>query len=320
MNYLKRLNKKRIWLITGVAGFIGSNTADFLLKNNQVVIGIDNLKTSSLNNLRNLKKHKNFKFYKFNLEKKFDFKNKIDFCIHFAALNSVPRSFDYPSEVSKNNILSFINIILLCKKLKIKKVVYASSSSVYGNTTKKTKKEDQKLNPISPYAVSKKVNEYHADIYASKEMKIIGLRFFNIYGHNQKNDKKYSAVIPSWINSIEKNNSIKVFGSSIREFCYIDDAVRSILLACFYKIKKDHEVFNISGGKKISIKKLATKFKKVFGNKHTKILLKKSRKGDVKIARASMKKIYQYMGFKPKYSIDEGLSKIKEIINLDENN
>tara|TARA_B110000977_G_scaffold168159_1_gene217182 strand:- start:5727 stop:6680 length:954 start_codon:yes stop_codon:yes gene_type:complete len=316
MSYKKKLKKKYVWLITGVAGFIGSNTAEFLLKNNQIVVGVDNLKTSSANNLKNLNKYKNFKFYKFNLEEKFNLKKKIDFCIHLAALNSVPRSFDYPSKVTKNNILSFINVVLLCKNLKINKIVYASSSSVYGNSTKKIKQENQILKPISPYAISKVTNEQHAKIYSNKKMKIRGLRFFNIYGHNQKNDKKYSAVIPTWIDSLKKKNIIEVFGGSIREFCYIDDAIRAILLVSFSKIKKDHEIFNISGGKKINIKDLAIKFKKIFGNSDTKIIIKKSRKGDIKVAKASMKKIKKYTRFEPRTSIDEGLEKIKSHINI----
>ena len=313
INLIHKLKKKRVWLITGVAGFIGSNTANFLLKNKQIVIGIDKLKSKNINGL---KKYKNFHFQKINLLKKITLIKKIDFCIHLAALNSVPRSFDYPEEVSKNNILSFLNIILLCDKLKIKKIIYASSSSVYGNSDKKIKKENQKTNPISPYAVSKVTNEQHAKIYSNKKMKIIGLRFFNIYGHNQKKDKRYSAVIPSWLISIKKKNKINVFGGSLREFCYIDDAVHAILLSAFCKIKNNNEIFNISGGKKINIRALAIKFKKIFGNKNTKIIRKKSREGDVKIALASLSKIKKYTSFKPSTSIDKGLEKIKSHISF----
>ncbi len=311
INLIQNLKKKRVWLITGVAGFIGSNTANFLLRNKQIVIGIDKLNTK---NIKGLKKYKNFHFKKIDLLKKIKLIKKIDFCIHLAALNSVPRSFDYPKEVSKNNILSFLNIILLCNKLKIKKIIYASSSSVYGNSDKKIKRENQKINPISPYAVSKITNEYHAKIYSNKAMKIIGLRFFNVYGHNQKIDNRYSAVIPTWLNSIKKKNEIVVFGGSTREFCYIDDAVRSILLTALCKIKKNNEIFNISGGKKINIRTLAIKFKKIFGKKNTKIIKKKSRKGDVKIAQASLSKIKRYTNFKPIISIDEGLEKIKSLV------
>ena len=313
LKLINRLKRKRIWLITGVAGFIGSNTAYYLLKNNQIVLGIDNLKTSEISNLKKLRKFKNFKFYKLDLTRKFQINKKVDYCIHLAALNSVPRSFDYPIEVSQNNILSFINVISFCAKINVRKIIYASSSSVYGNSKKKIKKETQYIDPISPYAISKITNEYFAKIYSNKFMKIIGLRFFNVYGYNQKNQKKYSAVIPTWLNSIKKKNIIEVFGDSSREFCYIDDAVRSILLTAFYKSRKNYEIFNISGGKKINIKNLAKKFKNIFGNQNTKIVYKKIRVGDIKNAQASIRKIKECTGFEPKFNIDEGLKKIKYI-------
>ena len=307
MNIQKKLVFKKTWLVTGVAGFIGSNTAEFLLKYKQNVIGLDNLITGSKKNLIKLKKYKNFKFIKHDLNKRILINKKIDFCIHMAALNSVPRSFDNPNQVLKNNISSLLNIILFCKYKKIKKLIYASSSSVYGEVVKGKKKETQKLKPISPYAISKVTNELIADIYADKNFKCVGLRFFNIYGYNQKNDIKYSAVLPSWIRSLKKNNKINVFGNSLREFCYIDDAIKSILLSVFINLKNNHEVLNISGGKGVKLKDFAKKFKSIFGNSNTKIILKKTRHRDIKIAKADLIKTKKYIGFKPSISIINGL-------------
>lgn len=308
----KLLHSKKKWLITGVAGFIGSNLAHFLLENNQIVFGIDNIMSGKIQNLKVLKKYNNFTFFKIDLAKEFKLNLKVDYCVHLAALNSVPRSFDNPNQVSINNISSFINIINLANKIKIKKIVYASSSSVYGNLKNKFKNEKLPVNPISPYAISKVSNEYFANVYAKKKMKFIGIRFFNIYGYNQSDDKKYSAVIPSWIRTLKNENKIYVYGNSLREFCYIDDAIKAILLAIFKPIKNDHEILNVSGGNKISIKDLAIRFVKIFGNKHTSIKLKKKRIGDIIKARADLKKVKNLIGFKPTIDVDEGLNDIKK--------
>ena len=310
----KFLKNKKKWLVTGVAGFIGSNLAEYLLKNNQIVYGVDDIKTGKIQNLKILKKSKNFKFIKVNLAKKFSFNFKVDYCVHLAALNSVPRSFDNPNAVLINNVSSFINVIQLAKKAYVKKIVYASSSSVYGDNVSKYKNENLIVKPISPYAVSKVSNEYLANIYSNKKLNFIGIRFFNIYGYNQNDDKKYSAVIPSWIRSIKKENKITVFGNSLREFCYIDDAVEAIVLAVFKNLKNHHEILNVSGGKKISIKNLAFKFKKVFGDEKTLIVLRKKRLGDITKARADLSKIKKLLNFKPRVNVDDGLIKIKKKI------
>lgn len=296
MNYNNVLeyyqNNPRVWLITGVAGFIGSNLLKYLLKNNQIVIGIDNFYSGDK---KNLIKHKNFTFINHNICDSINISG-LDYILHHAAQVSVPESVNNPKLTYLYNINGFNNIIKIAKKNKIKKLIYASSSAIYGDN-------------YTPYSISKLLNEIFANI---SNINNIGFRYFNIYGPNQNIKSDYSAVIPKWINLIKENKPIQIYGdgSTIRDFCYIDDVIIANILACYFNIS--HHIFNIGTGIGTSLNMLIEFIFEIL-NKKCNIEYLPFRENDIQFSIADIKKAKQLLNFNPTYDLYRGLNKLIEV-------
>jgi len=320
---LKR-NPKR-WLITGVAGFIGSNILKELLNLNQSVIGLDNLSTGHQNNLDDLKKNthvdkwKNFSFLEgditdFNICKRSV--KDVDFVLHQAALGSVPRSIKDPLNTNKSNIEGFLNMIYASKESKVKRFLYAASSSTYGDHKALPKKENAIGNPLSPYAVTKRVNEMYADVFGKVYgLNSVGLRYFNVFGPSQDPKGAYAAVVPKWIDAMKKGKTIYINGDgkTSRDFCYIKNAVQANLLASTCKKSISiNQVYNVAVGEKTSLNSLFQLIQDEFLNLDPKFkkvtpVYRDFRAGDIKHSLANIAKASKHFNYQPTHKIAEGI-------------
>ncbi|MCB0318322.1 MAG: NAD-dependent epimerase/dehydratase family protein [Bdellovibrionales bacterium] len=259
----------KTWLITGVAGFIGSNLAEFLLKTSQRVIGIDNLSTGKLENVNLLKSlagaenKSEFSFFEGDInDYRLCFENikKADYILHQAALGSVPRSLKDPLASNYANISGTLSILQACREAGAKKLVFASSSSVYGDSDKLPKKEGEEGCPLSPYAITKAVNELYATNFSRMfEMSIVGLRYFNVFGRRQDPAGPYAAVIPRWIKALINEQECEIYGDgeTSRDFCYIDNVIQANILAAVTELEpKKFYPLNIACGDNTSLNKL----------------------------------------------------------------
>ena len=266
----KLIGKKRhTWLVTGVAGFIGSNLLETLLTYNQKVIGIDNFSTGKKKNLNFIKKilnnnqWKNFKFFKADLNH-FNFlklKNlKIDYVLHQAARGSVIRSIIDPVQTNNDNIGAFLKVINASRALKAKNFVYASSSSVYGDSKTLPKQEFHNGNLLSNYALTKYTNEKYSEVFFRQyKFKSIGLRYFNVFGKFQDPNGSYAAVIPRWINNTINKKDIFIFGDgkTSRDFSPVMNVVYANLLAALSKMKSYNYIFNVGNEERTTLNYLA---------------------------------------------------------------
>lgn len=298
-------NKKVV--ITGGAGFIGSNLAEELMKNNEVIV-IDNFSTGKKENLIGLDGIKiiNGSITDIKLLQK-EFEN-VDYVFHQGALPSVPRSVENPISSNKANIDGTLNVLVAARDNNVKKVVYASSSSAYGDTPELPKKETMIPNPLSPYAITKLTGEYYCKIFTDVYgLATTSLRYFNVYGPKQDPTSQYSAVIPKFITRVMNNQNPIIYGDGeqTRDFTFVKDVVQANILSAESK-KCNREVLNIACGKRITINKLAKEIINAFGKnldlKHT-----KPRVGDVKHSLADISKAKELIGFEPKYSLKKGL-------------
>ena len=324
----KRLKKSpKKWLITGVAGFIGSNLLETLLILDQSVIGIDNFSTGFKKNLlqvKNLvsrKQWKKFKFIKGNIcnYKLCEINCKgVDYVLHQAALGSVPRSIKDPIRTNRNNIDGFLNIIFAAKNSKVSKFVYASSSSVYGDNNKLPKIEKHIGNPLSPYATTKNVNEMYAEVfYKIYNFQSIGLRYFNVFGKRQDPNGSYAAVIPKWISALINNKKIFINGDgkTSRDFCFIDNVVQANILAATSKKEISiNQTYNVALGERITLTNLYNEIKKQlekynYDFKNSKLIYRDFRPGDVRHSLADIKKSIKLLGYSPTHKLSEGLKK-----------
>lgn len=311
------MNKENIYhvLLTGGAGFIGSNIANYLIKNGNCVTVIDNLSTGNKQNIIHLIDNPNFKFVNgdiTNIEclKDICSSSKINMICHQAAIGSVPRSIKFPMVSHNNNVNGFMNILMVALEFGIKRIVYSSSSSVYGDSEVLPKVEDVIGNQLSPYAITKYVNELYAKLfYKLYGIETIGLRYFNVFGPNQNPLSEYSAVIPKFIHMIKNNEQpiINGDGSYSRDFTYVDNVVNANYLAlktnnslCYGKI------FNIGCGSNISILEMFNKIKKIVGSKINPIFID-SRVGDIPHSHADINKASSLLKYNPIVSFDEGL-------------
>ncbi len=304
-------------LVTGGAGFIGSNLVDQLLKDNRVtsVRVLDNLATGSKRNIEPYFSDKRFEFLQADI-RDYDSCQKacagVDLVTHQAALGSVPRSINDPITSNNVNITGTLNIFTAAKEAGVKRVVYAASSSTYGDHPGLPKVEDQIGRPLSPYAVTKYVNELYADVFSRLYgLELIGLRYFNIFGPRQNPQGPYAAVIPLFAKALLENKSpvINGDGSHSRDFTYVDNAVQANLLALFTSNPQAiNQVYNIACGAQTSLLDLFNLMKGSSDNKPDPVF-GPERKGDVKHSLADISKARNLLGYKVNVSIQEGLAK-----------
>ncbi len=302
-------------LVTGGAGFIGSNLAARLLKDERVslVRVLDNLSTGYKQNIASLLDHPSFEFIEGDIRDPqicLDACASIDMITHQAALGSVPRSINDPLTTNNVNITGTLNIFTAAKEKNIKRIVYAASSSTYGDHPGLPKTEERIGNPLSPYAVTKYVNELYAKVFADLyHMEFVGLRYFNIFGPHQSPNGPYAAVIPLFAESLLNNKPpvINGDGTHSRDFTYVDNAVEANLLALFTQDPKAvNQVYNIACGQQTSLLQLFDILKKEAGNT-MKPIHGPERKGDVKHSVADIAKAKELLGYSVRISIEEGL-------------
>jgi len=312
-------------LVTGAAGFIGSNLVETLLKLNQSVVGLDNFLTGHQHNLDEVKKlvtpdqWGRFTFIEGDIRDITTCESACagaDYVLHQAALGSVPRSLEDPITTNECNITGFLNILVAAREAKVKRFVYAASSSTYGDHPDLPKVENKIGNPLSPYAVTKYVNELYASVFAlNYEFKTIGLRYFNIFGKRQDPNGAYAAVIPKWISSLLKNEAVYVNGDgeTSRDFCFIDNAIQANLLAATTNNNDAlDEVYNVAVNAKTSLNELFRLIQNELldtkpGIKNIKPVYRDFRAGDVRHSQADISKAKKLLGYQPSHRIQEGL-------------
>ena len=311
----KGLDKLNI-LITGGAGFIGSNICEYLIKHK---IGhvklVDNLSTGYYENIKSFVDMSNFEFIEGDLTD-VDFCKEIceniDLVCHQAALGSVPRSIENPVATNHHNVTGFINIITAAKDAGMKRFVYASSSSVYGDELSSPKIEEITGNLLSPYAVSKKTNEVYASVFHQLfDMEIIGLRYFNVFGPNQSPEGAYAAVIPLFVDGLINDKPVYIdgLGDQTRDFTFIENVVQANIKALTIDNKDAYgKVYNVACGDSISVLELYNNISEIL-NINKEPLFRDIRKGDIKNSLANISKAQKYLGYEPIFSVKEGLEK-----------
>jgi len=356
------LRQQRTWLVTGCAGFIGSHLIETLLKLNQKVVGLDNFATGHPRNLKLVrqavgeKAWKRFHFIRGDIRKlkdcykafglklqypapspqnplprtqhqKFKAPNsrfKIDIILHQAALGSVPRSIKDPLSTHEVNVTGFVNMLMAARDAGVKRFVYASSSSVYGDSKELPKREDRIGNQLSPYAVSKYANELYAKVFGRcYGLETVGLRYFNVFGPRQDPNGPYAAVIPRWIAAIKKGDPVQIYGDgkTSRDFCYVDNAVQANLLAGFTKFKEAvDQIYNVACGYRTSLNELYDLIDSTNNNSQrlppktklqpSKKFYLKCRRGDIRHSLADISKVKKNIGYNPMYRIQDGVAQL----------
>jgi len=343
----------RTWLITGVAGFIGSNLLETLLKLNQRVVGLDNFATGHQRNLDEVQavvspgQWRGFSFLNGDICNLADCQRAmvfpslvaegrgegfpVEFVLHQAALGSVPRSLADPIATNQTNISGFLNMLVAARDAKVKSFTYAASSSTYGDHPALPKIEENIGNPLSPYAVTKYVNELYASVFArSYGFKTIGLRYFNVFGPRQDPDGAYAAVIPKWIAALIKNQPVDINGDgeTSRDFCYINNVVQANLLAATVSelVVVDagkpmasplDQVYNIAVGDRTTLNQLyeylrSNLAKQFIHLEQAKPVYRDFRAGDVRHSQANINKAQNLLGYQPSHRVGDGLAEAME--------
>lgn len=305
--------KGKKFIVTGGAGFIGSHLSEYLLENSaEKVIVIDNLLTGSLKNIEHLHAFSGFEFVEadvFNRVQIAPLFEGIDIVFHEAALGSVPRSVQNPIDTDLHNTHGFVNVAFLAKEAGVKKFVFASSSSVYGDDKHQPKVEIHTGKALSPYAISKKTNELYAELFAELyDMDITGLRYFNVFGPRQNPQGPYAAVIPIFIDKMLKNENVPVYGNGkqSRDFTYVKNVVYANILAAFTPNTEDRYcILNIANGGLTSVNELFDVLKNLI-NSQSEIEYLEARKGDIFTSTANVEKAKNVLNYQAKYSLNEG--------------
>lgn len=313
----------RRWLVTGCAGFIGSNLLETLLRLGQTVVGLDNFATGHQRNLDEVEKlvgperWANFRFIEGDIRKLDDCREAVsgvDRVLHQAALGSVPRSLNDPITSNDVNVSGFLNMLVAARDAGVKTFVYAASSSTYGDHEALPKVEDRIGKPLSPYAVTKYVNELYADVFArAYGFGSAGLRYFNVFGKRQDPDGAYAAVIPKWVAAMIQGETVVINGDgeTSRDFCYVDNAVQANILASHAVQAGEHEVYNVAYNARTSLNQLFDKL--VQGLRPLGIEYGKApqhadfRAGDVRHSQADIGKARERLGYVPEYDVARGI-------------
>jgi len=313
------------WLVTGVAGFIGSNLLETLLQLNQRVVGLDNLSTGRRENLAQVRaavgpeRWRKFTWIKGDIRDAALCRRAVrgaDFVLHQAALGSVPRSIEDPIQTHDSNVNGFVQLLWAARAGGVKRFVFASSSSVYGDDTTLPQVEDRIGHCLSPYAVSKRVNELYADVFGrSYGFQSIGLRYFNVFGPRQDPAGAYAAVIPKWIAAMIAIEPVWINGdgSTSRDFCYVANVVQANLLAAtVHKPQAVNQRFNIALGAETSLNQLFLMLRERLAPAHPhlrqfKPLHKDFRAGDILHSRADISLARRWLGYQPAYDVGRGL-------------
>ncbi len=319
------INEPKIWLVTGVAGFIGSNLLETLLLLNQKVVGLDNFATGFQHNLDEVQglvsteQWERFKFVEGDIRQLADCKiacQGVDYVLHQAALGSVPRSIADPIATNHTNISGFLNMLVAARDAKVASFTYAASSSTYGDHPALPKVEDAIGKPLSPYAVTKYVNELYADVFArTYDFNTIGLRYFNIFGKRQTPDGAYAAVIPKWTAAMIAGDEVYINGDgdTSRDFNFIENAIQANILAATANSNAKNQVYNVAVGGRTT---LNTLFKALQENLITNGIdynqvpvYRNFREGDVRHSQADISKIQTRLGYDPQFNIIQGIGK-----------
>ena len=304
---------KLTFLVTGGAGFIGSNIVEYLIKYNAgKVIVLDNLSNGYKKNIEKFIALPNFKFIEGDIT---DFDtcqnvvNGVDYISHQAALGSVPRSIENPIATHLANTTGFLNVLTAAKDAKVKRVVFASSSSVYGDSKELPKTEDKIGNQLSPYAVSKRTKELYANVFAlTYGLDVVGLRYFNVFGPNQSPNGAYAAAIPLFMDAVLNNKSpfINGDGEQSRDFTFVENVVQANIKAMFTDKEVKGKVMNIAFGGRTTINDLFYNIRNIVGNK-VEPIYRETRLGDVKDSLADISLAKELINYNPDFSIEEGL-------------
>ena len=323
----KMPSQREVWLVTGAAGFIGSNLVETLLKAGQEVRGLDNFFSGHRVNLELVEEAvgaelwKNFYFIEGDIRVPEDCAKAcagVDYVLHQAALGSVPRSIEDPALTNACNIDGFLNMLVAAKNAGVKNFVYAASSSTYGDEPSLPKLEDRIGNPLSPYAVTKLVDELYAKVFATTYgFECIGLRYFNIFGERQDPEGAYAAVIPKWFKGAMQGETIYINGDgeTSRDFCYIDNCVQANLLAAKTENPEArNQVYNVAVGERTTLNRLLELIKsEAARHSHNAADVKAEyrdfRAGDVRHSLADIGKARKLLGYEPEFTLEQGLAR-----------
>ncbi len=315
----------RLWLVTGAAGFIGSHLVEELLLLGQSVIGLDNFSNGTRANLQDIEarvgsRWQNFEFIEGDICDVAVCRQAcegVEVVLHHAAVGSVPRSIATPLNTNQSNVTGFLTLLEAAKNAAVKRFVYASSSSVYGDNTDLPKVEAKTGRPLSPYAVTKVTNELYAHTFASLfDMPIIGLRYFNVFGPRQLPNGPYAAVIPKWIYNLLSGNAALIYGDGTmsRDFCYVKNVVQVNLLAAVSREPKALDrVFNVACGAGTSLNELFGKIKQILNERRPEMAIAEAvymspRKGEISHSLADITAAKQVLSYEPRYDVSRGLA------------
>ncbi|MEX1214264.1 NAD-dependent epimerase/dehydratase family protein [Saccharospirillum sp.] len=318
-------DRPKTWLVTGTAGFIGSNLLEHLLKLNQRVVGLDNFATGHQRNLDKVQslvtpgQWAQFTFIEGDIRNLEDCQKAcagVDYVLHQAALGSVPRSLNDPITTNAVNISGFLNMLVAARDAGVKSFTYAASSSTYGDHPALPKVEESIGKPLSPYAVTKYVNELYAEVFArSYGFKAIGLRYFNVFGKRQDPEGAYAAVVPKWTAAMVRGDDVFINGDgdTSRDFCFIENAVQANLLAATADDSAQNEVYNVAVGDRTTLNDLFSALKNALAENG--VVYEKApvyrdfRAGDVRHSQADIGKAAGKLGYAPEFRIPEGIAK-----------